>query len=246
MPRELERPAAPYRQIADELREMIRSGALSPGDRVPSVRTISRDYQVAHATAYRAITALQAEGYVRAETGVGNLVTTEEERGWSASSRLERSRRTGKIYPPDQHAKITEAGLSPATEQAASVYGVEIGTPLARRARVTYRGERPLSRSVSWFPAELAESAPKLLLPERILEGTFAYVATASGRKLHSWQDQYEAAIATADDAALLDVAEGAPVFHGRNWIYDDHGEVLEYGESIQAGRIGYRGEIAD
>lgn len=246
MPRRLERPAAPYLQIADEIRERIRKGDLRPGDSAPSVRGLSREYGVAHATAYKALGVLQAEGYVRSETGSGSVVTSEEERGWSASARVELSHRTGKIYPEGQYARIVDAGLSPAPEHVAAAHGVETGSELVRRARVTYRSDRPISRSTSWFPGEFAEMAPALLVPDRIIEGTFSYVARVTGRKLATWLDQYDPMLATAEDAVALEITEGAPVFYGRNWIYDEQGGVIEFGESVAAGRIAYQGAMSD
>lgn len=246
MGRKPDRPAAPYLQIAEEIRERIRVGDLRPGDEVPSVRGVSKEYGVAHATAYRALGVLQSEGYIRSTVGARSVVTTEEERGWSAAARLERSRRTGKIYPEGQHARIVGAGLAVAPAQVIAVFGAAAGSKLVKRSRVTYRGDQPISRSTSWFPAEFAASAPLLLRPERILEGTFSYVATATGRRLGSWLDQYDPAPATAADATALEVAVGTPVFRGRNWVYDEDGGVLEYGESVAAGRVAYSGAMTD
>ncbi|TDD69286.1 GntR family transcriptional regulator [Jiangella aurantiaca] len=246
MGRKLDRPAAPYLQIAEEIRERIRTGDLRPGDEVPSVRGVAKEYGVAHATAYKAIGVLQSEGYIRSTIGARSVVTTEEERGWSAAARLERSRRTGKIYPEGQHAKIVDAGMAVAPTHVAAVFGAPAGSKLVKRSRITYRGDEPISRSTSWFPAEFAATAPLLLQSERIIEGTFAYVAAATGRQLGSWLDQYDPALASPDDAATLDIAEGTPVFYGRNWVYDEGGGVLEYGESVSAGRIAYSGAMTD
>lgn len=242
----LDRPPPPYQQIADELRERIRRGDLAPGDRVPSVRDLVSEYEVAMATAQKALGALQAEGWVRPERGIGNLVTTEAERGWSAAAWLEKARRTGRIYPEGRHARIVEAELTTATEQIAGALGVDVGAQVIRRLRVSYHGDEPVSSSTSWFSGAHAEIAPRLLVAERIPEGSFLYLATRLGHRVARWQDQYEPVLATAEDAQLLDLAEGTAVNHGRNWVYDDTGEVLEYGESVSAGRIAYRGEIDD
>ncbi|MFE0650589.1 TetR/AcrR family transcriptional regulator C-terminal domain-containing protein [Streptomyces sp. NPDC059534] len=65
---------APYLAIADELRRRIRTGELSPGDRVPSTRAVTREWGVAMATATKALAVLRQEGLVRAEPGVGTVV----------------------------------------------------------------------------------------------------------------------------------------------------------------------------
>lgn len=246
MARKLERPAPPYQQIAEAIREQIRGGQLAAGQRVPSIRDLTRQYDVAMATAHRAMQVLQSEGYVRSEPGLGNVVTSETERGWSASGWLERSRHTGRVYPDGQHARIVEAGLVEAPEQVVGALGLNAGDVAIRRVRITYQGNQPVSWSTSWFHADVVNKAPRLLETTRIIEGTFAYLAGALGRRVSSWQDQYEATLASAADAERLGIAEGTPVQHGRNWMYDDTGQVIEYGESVSAGRITYRGDVTE
>lgn len=65
----------PYARIAAELRRRIADGELAPGDRLPSTRQIAREWQVAIATATRALSTLHAEGLIKAERGVGTVVT---------------------------------------------------------------------------------------------------------------------------------------------------------------------------
>lgn len=247
MPPKLERPAPPYQQIATEIRTRISSGELQAGDLVPSVRSLMRDYGVAIATAQRALSTLRAEGYIKPERGVGNIVTTEEERGRAANGRVGNSRCTGKIYPTGSYAKITEAVLTEASEQVADALGLKVGAPVIRRVRTTYRqDDKPTSASTSYYRGHLAEKASLLLSSELIKEGTFAYIANIVKREVDAWQEQFEPAAATAEQAEKLGLDEGALIMVGCNWIYDDTGEVLEYGESINFGPVTYRGRIGD
>ncbi|MCT4354307.1 TetR/AcrR family transcriptional regulator C-terminal domain-containing protein [Streptomyces sp. Je 1-79] len=64
----------PYLAIAAEIRRRVQAGELSPGDRVPSTRAITREWGVAMATATKALAALRQEGLVRVEPGVGTVV----------------------------------------------------------------------------------------------------------------------------------------------------------------------------
>ncbi|MFD8976099.1 TetR/AcrR family transcriptional regulator C-terminal domain-containing protein [Streptomyces sp. NPDC059593] len=68
----------PYLAIAAELRRRIRCGELSPGDRVPSTRAVTREWGVAMATATKALGVLRHEGLVRPEPGVGTVVVTQK------------------------------------------------------------------------------------------------------------------------------------------------------------------------
>ena len=65
---------SPYARIAAELRDQIETGALAPGDRVPSTREITQRWGVAMATATKALAALGREGIVRSVPGVGTVV----------------------------------------------------------------------------------------------------------------------------------------------------------------------------
>jgi AcrR family transcriptional regulator len=66
--------AAPYQEIAAEIRRLIATGKLKPGDRVASTRALVRDYGVAMATATKVLTTLQQEGLVHSRPGVGTVV----------------------------------------------------------------------------------------------------------------------------------------------------------------------------
>jgi GntR family transcriptional regulator len=59
-----EGPVAPWRQIAQIYRDKIESGELQAGDRVPSIRTLAQDYDVATTTAQKVIEALRDEGLI--------------------------------------------------------------------------------------------------------------------------------------------------------------------------------------
>ena len=63
------------RSIAAEIAARIASGELPPGSRIPSTRQIMARYGVAMATASKVIAALREQGLVRADPGLGTVVT---------------------------------------------------------------------------------------------------------------------------------------------------------------------------
>jgi AcrR family transcriptional regulator len=73
-------------RVVAELRARIRSGALRPGQPVPSAREIVREWNVAIATAHKALATLRKEGLVRVEPGIGTIVRGDRgERGLELS-----------------------------------------------------------------------------------------------------------------------------------------------------------------
>jgi DNA-binding transcriptional MocR family regulator len=63
-----------YRQIANQIREYIRTGALPLGSRLPTIRELAREYGLTRLTVQNAYAELQAEGLIEAGVGRGTFV----------------------------------------------------------------------------------------------------------------------------------------------------------------------------
>jgi DNA-binding transcriptional MocR family regulator len=63
-----------YERFADQIAELIRSGVLAPGDRVPSVRHASRTYGVSPSTVFQAYYLLEDRGLIQARARSGYFV----------------------------------------------------------------------------------------------------------------------------------------------------------------------------
>src|SRR5664279_541284 len=138
--------APPFRQIAAHLREAIRRGDLTPGDRLPSESELIEHYGVARMTVRQAIGELRAEGLVVAEHGRGVFVRSRPPVRRLASDRFaRRHRQAGKAA---FIAETEELG-KPAVDQ---IEAAEILPPsrvkelldLPGRARVVSRSRRYL------------------------------------------------------------------------------------------------------
>jgi len=239
VPPSVDRQPPPYQQIADHFRREIREGRLKDGDRLPSARQLATDWNVAHATAAKVLTTLRAEGLVRTtQGGAGGTIVDVQEIGTPARDRMLSTRRTGNIYAKGMYAKIVAAELVDAPDEVAEALGLPTGSRVIRRQRVTYRNDKAVSTSISWFSGTLADAAPDLLVAERIKLGTSGYIEQRTGRVMTSGRDQVAAGAADAAVAEILGIEVGSPVQLGRNWVLDPDGDVIEFGESItQAGR---------
>jgi len=58
-----------YEQVADQLRELIVSGELGPGDRLPNEAALARDFGVSRATVREALRVLAAQSLIRTAKG---------------------------------------------------------------------------------------------------------------------------------------------------------------------------------
>jgi GntR family transcriptional regulator len=67
-------PTPPYEQLRRQLADLIGSGVLSPGDRLPPVRQLAADLGLATGTVARTYRELEQAGYVRSRRGGGTRV----------------------------------------------------------------------------------------------------------------------------------------------------------------------------
>lgn len=87
-----------YQQLANSILERIRSGALPPGTRLPTVRQFARQLGVTRLTVHSAYAELQADGWVEATVGRGTFV----------------AERIGELRPPPAvtlGSEVTPAGV---------------------------------------------------------------------------------------------------------------------------------------
>lgn len=63
-----------YRQIADQLAELVRRGEFKPGDRLPSERDLSQQFDVSRASVREALIALEIDGLIDVRVGLGVFV----------------------------------------------------------------------------------------------------------------------------------------------------------------------------
>lgn len=229
----------PYLQVVAALKAQIVSGELKHGDTLPSVRELSAQYEISTATAQKVHRTLKAEGLAEARQGSATTVSTRRTLHRTAADRLEAALNTGRIYADGEYAVITAADLASPPEWVADLLDVDTDGQAVRRERVTHNSEdQPVSASVSWFSADLAETVPALLVRERIVGGTPSAIEAATGRRAVATEEATTAAAASETHAALLGVSVGDPVLLSRNVYVDAQGDTIEVGESVApAGR---------
>jgi GntR family transcriptional regulator len=64
-----------YRQLIDQVRHAIRTGLLSPGDQIPSVRQVVGQISINPNTVHRAYRDLEGAGVIEGRPGLGTFVT---------------------------------------------------------------------------------------------------------------------------------------------------------------------------
>ena len=222
-----------YIQIADHLRARILAGEFLPGDEVPSERQVAADWNVSRPTATKALDVLRHEGHVEGRQGAGTFVSEPGRFHRRANDRYLRSAETGRVYPPNERAEILVAERVQAPDQVAKALGLPDDAPVVRRVRLILRDDEPVELSTSWYSAEVAGQAPRILERDRIREGTVAYVEGATGRRPRRARDRISARLASEDEARLLELERPTAVLVTNHLVRDADDVPLEYAESV-------------
>lgn len=68
-----------YLQIKNQVKAEILSGALEPGEKLPSIRFLAKELRISMITAKRAFDELETEGFIHSVQGKGNFVAAQNE-----------------------------------------------------------------------------------------------------------------------------------------------------------------------
>ncbi|MFD3431270.1 GntR family transcriptional regulator [Nocardia fluminea] len=230
----LQRPEPVYLQLVSHYRDAITSGDLREGSRLPTVREIADQWEVAYTTAAKAVRQLAADGLV-STSKQGTVVSFLEGSTYSPADRLRSVHRGRVIYPHAPASRIISAEVVAPPAHVSDAMGLEEGAQVVRRERVTSHGDVPVTWSVTWMPAGLVDQVPELLdlAPIPGGQGTIGLVKTRTGRFPQIGIDSYRqcAARATALIAERLGINEGDPILRGENTWPEQDGAVLEFGE---------------
>ena len=145
-------PRGTYREIADQLREIIVRGELRPGDMVPSELALAQHHSVSRGTARAALALLVEEGHVEVVPGqgrrvpggaVGTPLKTEWGRVAAAlRERLQAGEFAADVTMPSESALVAEFGVSRNTVRRAYKHLVESGEVVVRHGAGAFPAPR--------------------------------------------------------------------------------------------------------
>ncbi|MFN8379666.1 MAG: GntR family transcriptional regulator [Anaerolineae bacterium] len=214
-------PVPIYQQLVQKLTRLILSGALTPGQRVPSETELANALGISPMTARQALSTLEQNGLIRRQRGVGSFVMTRlfdrpldqivgftqdmTDRGIEATSRILRFEQV------------------PAPQSAVDTGVIEPGTPMLRVKRLRLANLQPVAVQDAYFlGVQFAR--------EELEKSRSVYkILHAQGIHPVRGEEWIEAVAAQAEESHLLDVPVQSPMMRMRllTWTADD--AVVEY-----------------
>ena len=143
-----------WRQIADALRAELASGALKPGDRLPTEPELAARFGVHRHTLRQAVAALVEGGHLRVEQGRGTFVATPVI-DYAVGSR---TRMTANLAAQGIGLKRTILKMETvkATPELAETLKIRKGFPLLHTESTSAAENSPITVGEQWIRADLA------------------------------------------------------------------------------------------
>lgn len=124
-----------YEQFADDIAELIRSGVLGPGQRVPSVRYASQTHGVSPSTVFQAYYLLERRGLIRARPRSGYFVNAHAPRQFNEPRQLGPASESTDVDVSDLVFSILDSIKDPNTVPFGSAFPSPALFPLQRLSR---------------------------------------------------------------------------------------------------------------
>ena len=220
-----------YFQIQQHLLQDIRSGRLKAGKPLPSEEVISKRLRVSRMTARQALKSLCSLGVAYSQRGKGTFVS---------EIKLEKNFRQVQSFTEEMeargsrpHSKLISSEVVPVGEEAAEALRLSPDEKVIRIRRVRVADALPMGVETTCLPQSLC---PDLL--DKFDPRTSLYRTLSQGYGIHIVQadEVVEAGLANSEEARLLGVSKGSPVFLFTRTSYVQGGQAVEYVKSTFRG----------
>lgn len=224
-------PAKPlHQQIADELRSMIATGAIRPGDQLPSEHQLMRRFGVSRGTVRQARAALRADGIVSGSQG--RRLSVNRPPMTQPLNELISFSAWAESLGRKPSARVLQRGTVEADAETAAALELAPGSPVSYVVRVRLADGAPLMIERTAFVHAAGRMLDGVDLADRSIYATLE----AAGVTVASARHALSAVAANRLDARELGVAVGTPLLRVRRVGYAADGSPLEWSDDRYLG----------
>jgi len=220
-----------YRQIRDQIESMIKSGRLRPGQTISSEGTCATQLGISKMTVRQAFQALRAEGLLIIEKGKRPIVST---------GRLQKDFHRLRGFTEE----MSRRGLK-ASSKLLQIEKVVPDAPTANLLRLLHHEEVYHIRRLRFANKEVV-GLETAILPARLCpdlerqdmenQSLYALMNSRYGLGVEWSEEELEAVPAGKDEAKLLQVSIGDPLFSMRRIAYAKDDAPVEFTHSLFRG----------
>ena len=225
-------------EVAAALKDRIERGAYAAGQRLPSEREITDEFNISRATVRGALLRLQAENIVDIVPRGGTFVRSPSSKivvGPSSpgvASGLELKRAGSFIRAMEAQGRKTlvrflePSSIISAGEELSEKMEISPKTKLLRRYRVHLVERVPYRIMDSYYLASLAGD---LLGKDEGYIPLFKWIREHTGRRAAKAFEKISIRMPSSEEATLLNISRTQPVVDMDRWVWADDGTLFEY-----------------
>lgn len=232
----------PSQRIADDLRQAIESGDLTPGEQLASERELAARYGTARNTAREAVRILATEGLVVAEHGRGAFVRTQAPvirvAAYLTPSSATGQRATWRGEGEDQGFQASQDIVEVATvappPEVRERLGLGDDQLTVVRRRILRADGLPVQLADSYYPATIA-AGTELAEAKKLRGYTYAALKRL-GIELDRFVDEFRIRMPSPAESRALELSAGVPVMRLVRTTYAVDGRPVEVADQVLAG----------
>lgn len=222
-----------YLQLKRWIEDAVATGAIKPGDALPSERDLAVKVDVSRVTVRKAVQHLVRDGVLVQKHGSGTFVAPRNHRVEQSLSHLTSFTEDMARRGMEVRSIWLDKGLFVPSPDETVVLGLSQDDKVARISRLRLHGDTPLAIERATL------SAAVLPDPEEVTTSLYTVLEKSGNRPIRAIQ-RIRAANLGEDDARLLEVPAGAASLNIERISYLASGRVIEFTRSI------YRGDTYD
>jgi len=218
-------PIPLYFQVENIIQSSIQNGGLKPGDQLPTEQELCDHFKVSRSVIRPALHNLALQGLIERVPGRGTFVAQPKLR--EALMRELLGFHEDTIRQGHQPAtQILEQAPIPATPALAELLDIGIDEPVLALKRLRFLDQEPHLISETYLPLDIQ---PALADEDFSAGSLYQILETRYGLFLSHGRRVVEVALASEDEARLLEVKPGAPLLLLTSLAFLDDGRPIEY-----------------
>lgn len=213
-----------YYQIYDIMYQDIVGGKYQIGDLLPAESELMSYYKVSRATVRKAMGMLDNEGLIEKKRGHGTYV-----KSLKAKSEDQRIVSFLREHNGDERVaskKVVEQVVKAAGEEISKELKLSKDTQVIKLKRVRYAGDKPMYIETNYIAYDWA---PEVMERDFSKESLRVYYVNHCNAKLAKAEEEIYSILAEGENAKLLQVEEGTPLFYIKRTSYDEHNIAREF-----------------
>lgn len=224
-------PIPLYYQLAEQLRESIESGALKPGEQLPSERELGEQHGISRMTVRQAITYLANKGTLVIKPGVGTFVAEPK----LTTDALHLLGFTEEMLAQGREvtSRVLEQAVVVPPEGVASKLGLSGSSKTVKIVRLRLEDDIPLLLETTHIPAALA---PRLERQDLARNSLYALLENKYGLVLKRARQTFEATTANEYESELFGVPSHTPMLLSEGVTFSGSDVPVEHFKAVYRG----------